>query len=226
MSRFVALEFRPGEHARLYVPEAAAPHRAGAVVFHPWWGLNQDVLDFADRLAGEGFAVVAPDLFGGRVESTIEGAQDAADAADRTVVGAIVLAAVDWLAARLDTGAGVAVLGFSYGAAWSIWAPTRRPGLRATVVYYGTWTGPVIAAASVPVLGHFAERDPYEPAEGVAEFETALREANRETEIYRYPGTGHWFAEPGRADAYDAPAAELAFARTLAFLHARLDGND
>jgi len=34
--------------------------------------------------------------------------------------------------------------------------------------------------------------------------------------MHRYPGTGHWFAEPSR-DAYRA-AADLAFTRTLAFL--------
>jgi carboxymethylenebutenolidase len=158
-------------------------------------------------------------MFDGKVETTVEGAEKTADAADQAVVSSVVLAAVDWLAAR---AAPAAALGFSYGAAWAIWAPTRRPDLAATVVYYGTWTGSVIDGAKVPVLGHFAQNDPYESEDGVAAFEDALRKAGRETEIHRYPGTGHWFAEPSRKDAYDPLAAEVAFGRTLAFLRARL----
>ncbi len=227
MSGFEDLEFRPGETARLYVAGKGSARGdaagSGVVVLHPWWGLNQDVLDFADRLAGAGFAVVAPDMFGGKIETTIEGAEAAADGADKATVGGIVLGAVDFLRGRIGTDAPIAALGFSYGGAWAVWAPTRRPDLRATLVYYGTWSGPVLQGSKVPVLGHFAEKDPYETEEGVAEFEQGLRDAGREAEIYRYPGTGHWFAEPNRQDAYDAAAAELAFGRTVAFLERTLN---
>jgi carboxymethylenebutenolidase len=81
--------------------------------------------------------------------------------------------------------------------------------------------GPSLARSRVPVLGHFAEIDPYETDEGIAAFEAALREAGREAVIHRYPGTGHWFAEPSR-EAYRAPAANLAFERTVAFLDRQL----
>jgi len=73
----------------------------------------------------------------------------------------------------------------------------------------------------VPVLGHFAEDDPYESAETVAEFEQGLRDAGREGVIHRYPGTGHWFAEPSR-DAYQPEAARVAFDRTTTFLKGKL----
>ena len=63
----------------------------------------------------------------------------------------------------------------------------------------------------------FAQDDPYETAETVSAFEEGLRDAGREATIHRYPGTGHWFAEPSR-DAYRAEAADLAFERTVAFL--------
>ena len=56
--------------------------------------------------------------------------------------------------------------------------------------------------------------------------EEALREAGRPATFYRYQGTGHWFFEPDRPDAYDAAAAGLAWERTLSFLRlaADLDG--
>ena len=57
----------------------------------------------------------------------------------------------------------------------------------------------------------------------MAAFEDALRSAGRDVAIHRYPGTGHWFAEPSR-DAYRADPAELAVDRTVAFLRAHLVG--
>ena len=51
----------------------------GVVVLHAWWGLNEDAVAYADRLAAEGFAVVAPDLYRGPTASTIEGAEELQD---------------------------------------------------------------------------------------------------------------------------------------------------
>jgi carboxymethylenebutenolidase len=206
-----------GSTARLYVAGDTSPGSAGVVVLHPWWGLNDDVIAYADQLAASGFSVVAPDLFGGEVVSTIEEAKRLARSADEEAVDAIVLAAVDTLEHRLGSTAKLAALGFSFGAHWSIWGPSQREQVAASVVYYGTTDGPVLTSSKAPVLGHFAEDDPFETQEGVAEFEETLRSGGRDVVIHRYPGTGHWFAEPSR-DAYRREAADLAFERTVEFL--------
>jgi carboxymethylenebutenolidase len=211
-----------GKTARMYVAGDVRPGAAGVALFHAWWGLNDDVVAYADRLADAGFAVMAPDLFGGQVASTIEKAEKLAGGADEDAVEAIVLAAVDNLADRLGSTAKIAALGFSFGAAFAVSAPTQRDRLTVTVVYYGTYTGSILSRARVPVLGHFAETDPYETDEGVAEFEEGLRSAGRDVTIYRYPGTGHWFAEPSK-DAYRREAGELAFERTVAFLRKHVE---
>ena len=52
----------------------------------------------------------------------------------------------------------------------------------------------------------------------MAELEAELRDTGHEVTFYRYPGTGHWFFEPDRSDAYNQEAAKLAWDRTLAFL--------
>lgn len=52
--------------------------------------------------------------------------------------------------------------------------------------------------------------------------ETARRAAGlmpRPVTFHRYGGTGHWFFEHDRAQAYDPEAASLAWERTLAFLN-------
>ncbi|MFL5676794.1 MAG: dienelactone hydrolase family protein [Chloroflexota bacterium] len=207
--------------ARLYVADDETTATGGVLVLHPWWGLNDDVMAYADRLAGEGYHVAAPDMFGGETATTIEEAEKLAHAADEATIDEIVLASLDRLTDAIGPAGKVAALGFSFGAYWSMWSPTRRDQVVASILYYGTSDGPVLEAAKVPVLGHFAEDDPYETAEWVSEFEGVLRSAGRDVVIHRYPGTGHWFAEPSR-DAYQPQAAELAFERTLAFLRSHL----
>lgn len=205
---------------RLYVAGDARPGSAGVVVFHPWWGLNDDVLAYAERLAAAKFVVAAPDMFGGEVATTIEGAERLARGADEEAINAIALATVDRLSERLAPAAKLAAVGFSFGAHWAMWSPSQRDQVVVSVLYYGT-TGDALRATSVPVLGHFAETDPYESDEWVAEFERELRAASRDVVIHKYPGTGHWFAEPSR-DAWRPEAADLAFERTVAFLRQHL----
>jgi carboxymethylenebutenolidase len=195
---------------------------AGVVLLHPWWGLNDDVTRYADRLADAGFAAVAPDLYDGRVATTIDEAEALSESLNEDAADAIALAAVDALGETIgDPSARMATIGFSMGGAWALWLPSLRPEVTATVVYYGSMLGPSLTRARGPVLGHFAETDEYEPEENLAEFERTLRVASRDAEIHRYPGTGHWFAEPSR-DAYDGGAAEFAFERTVAFLRRHL----
>jgi carboxymethylenebutenolidase len=224
MGEFETLEVG-GKTSRLYVAGDVRPGAAGVVVLHPWWGLNDDVIAYVDKLAGAGFAVTAPDMFDGQVASTIEDAERLSGAAERgdaePSVEAIALAAVDDLAERLGPASRLGVLGFSFGAAYATLLPAERDRLVASVDYYGVYTGPHIDRSSAAVLGHFAEADQFESDEGIAELEDTLRAAGREVTIHRYPGTGHWFAEPSR-EAYRAEAADLAFERTVAFFQRHL----
>ena len=205
--------------ASVYLVRPDSPSTGGVLVLHPWWGLNDDVIAYADRLAAAtGLAIAAPDLFDGQVATTTPDAERLSDSAAEDVVNATVDAAAHELAAVVgDPAARLGALGFSFGAHWALWLPAQRSDIAATVVYYGSTEGPILGRARVPVLGHFAESDPYETDEGVAAFETTLRAAGREVEIHRYPGTGHWFAEPSK-DAYVPAAAELAFDRTVDYL--------
>ena len=216
MGRFETIE--AGETTtRLYEAGEARPGAPGVVVFHPWWGLNDDIVAYSDRLAAAGFVVVAPDMYRGSVASTIEEAERLSGSLDEAAADAIALATTDRLVDQQGWGTPVAAVGFSMGGAWAMWTPAERDRLAASVVYYGSLEGPSLTRAAVPVLGHFAETDSYESEEAITAFEGMLRSAGRDVVIHRYPGTGHWFAEPSR-DAYRPTAADLAFERTVAFL--------
>ena len=62
---------------------------AGLMLLHAWWGLNDDVKKRAESLRREGYTVATPDLFGGKVVSTIEEAKSLSggEARDRHAVG-------------------------------------------------------------------------------------------------------------------------------------------
>ena len=204
--------------AYLRVPDGA---RAGVVVLHAWWGLDDDVIAYADRLVDAGFAVLAPDMFRGQVATTPDDAERLSQEGDAGIAGDVAWAAMDRLAEELGPDAPIAVLGWSFGAADAIWAPSVRERAMATVAYYGTYTDSFIAEASAPLLGHFAETDPFTSEDDIRELEEAYRTAGRDITIHRYPGTGHWFAEPSRPE-YRADAAELAFERTVDWLRTTL----
>ena len=215
-----------GRHTTTHISLPRQRAEAGVLVLHPWWGLNADVRTYVDRLADAGFAAAAPDLYDGELATTIPEAERLSDELNEDLADALVLASVDSLGAEIgDPSARIAALGMSMGAAWAVWLPAQRPEVAATVVYYGTVSGPSLSRARTPVLGHFAESDQFETDETVAAFEATLRTAGREVTIHRYPGTGHWFAEPS-TPAYDEAAAELAFERTIDFLRRELLSQD
>lgn len=191
------------------------------LVLHAWWGLNDTVRSYCTQLAGAGFTAFAPDLYRGRVTAQVAEAERLSGElfARLEQPRADLAAAATHLHELTGRPArGVAVIGFSLGAFFALdlsVSDARR--VHSVVVHYGTRPGDY-SAARASYLGHFAENDPFEPGADVDALQAALRGAGRPAQFHRYPGTGHWFAEPDRTQAYDAAAATLAWQRTLAFL--------
>ena len=97
-----------GKAVRTYLSGEITPGAKGVVVLHAWWGLNSDVLAYADMLGAAGFAVSCPGHVrwpGWRRRSTKggePGPSGSAEAPDTDPpVESIALAAVDDLATRL-----------------------------------------------------------------------------------------------------------------------------
>jgi carboxymethylenebutenolidase len=191
----------------------------GVLVLHAWWGLNDTIRGVCTRLAAAGFVAFAPDLYHGQVADTIAGAEALGSALDANHQQAKAeIAAAAAVLDRLTGGAGIGVLGFSLGAYYALDLAAAAPEhIHSVVLFYGSGGGD-FSASRAAYLGHFAANDPYEPAENVEALADTLRHAGRQATFHTYPGTGHWFFEPDRADAFDAAAAALAWERTLAFL--------
>jgi carboxymethylenebutenolidase len=193
----------------------------GVLVLHTWWGLNDTIKAFCTRLVEAGFVAFAPDLYHGKVADTIPDAEALSGTLfeNPNLARADVAAAVTFLNERANqAGRGLAVIGFSLGAYFALDSSITAPeSIRTVVVFYGTGVDD-FSHSQAAYLGHFAENDPFEPRAGVDKLEGYIQQVGRPVTFYHYPGTGHWFFEPDRADAYDQAAATLAWERTLAFL--------
>lgn len=191
------------------------------LVLHAWWGLNDTIKGFCTRLSQTGFVAFAPDLYHGKVATTIADAESLGKALDARHLDAKaeIARAAAFLAQRASHAErGLAVIGFSLGAYYALDLSVADPErVRAVVVFYGTGDAE-FTRAKAAYLGHFAERDPFETPANVDALEAALARSGHEVTFHRYAGAGHWFFEPDRTDAYDAAAARLAWDRTVGFL--------
>jgi carboxymethylenebutenolidase len=215
----------PGSAGTGYLVAPQTEQAPGVLVLHSWWGLTPFFRSVCDRLADEGFVALAPDLHGdNRTADKPDEAELLLASTDPNITANLVLAGTATLRSLPVTPDGpIGILGFSMGASWALWASARAPDYVAAVaVFYGSQDID-FAMASSAYQGHFAEHDEFVDDDSLIELESHLRLLGHPVEFHRYPGTGHWFFEEDRTAAYVQGAAELAWARTVAFLHEHLD---
>ena len=207
--------------------EASLP---GVVVIHEWWGLNDNIRTAARRIAGEGYRVLAVDLYDGSTAETPKAARELMQQAMKQP---------DRLAANLERahaflreelGASrTAVMGWCFGGSMTMTAAITDPKTYdAAVVYYGRLsdvTEEEIALIEFPILGFFGGQDSSIPVESVREFEQMLDDAGKDAEFYVYDDAGHAFANPSGTN-YDPEAAADAWEKTTAFLKENLYETD
>lgn len=192
------------------------------LVLHSWWGLNPFFKGLCDRFSDNGFVALAPDLYGGKVASTVEAAKALraqATASRREPTYKILTAAINYLTRHeAVTTTHVAIVGFSMGGHWALWL-AQRPELpiSATVIFYAVRNGDFTRSSS-RFLFHFAENDEWVSAASARKLRKSLDAAGRTASYYDYPGTHHWFFESDRPEAFHRDAAASAWKRTLAFL--------
>lgn len=206
-------------------PEDMVDPLPAVIVIHEWWGLNDNVRAMADRLAGEGYIVLAVDLFNGAVASSPQEARmqmlkvvENTSAANDNLRQAYEFVSSSAGAPRIGS------LGWCFGGGWSLNAAMLFPEeLDAAVIYYGQVTDDEerLRPISAPLLGLFGSEDKGIPVATVRRFEGALERLRKNYTIHVYEGADHAFANP-TGNAYNAEAAEDAWQKTLEFLDLHL----
>ena len=200
-------------------------HYPAVVMIHEWWGLNDNVRMEARRLAGEGYTVLAVDLYRGKTAQTPEEARNLVIDVVHNPADAIANldAAVSYVKSRGARKVGV--LGWCFGGAWSIReAVDNGNEINADIAYYGT---PVTDQAKLgkmpPFLGLYGGADEGIPADSIHKMEAGLEALHKPVEIKIYEGAYHAFANPS-GQHYNKAAADDAWQRTTAFLAKYLKG--
>ena len=200
----------------------------GVIVVHERWGLDDGVRAQADRLAAQGFVVLAVDLYGGATATDVSSASPLMVQVleNPQLAEDNIRQAYQFL---IDTGPAPAIgaMGWSFGGGWALNTALLFPDeLDATVIYYGQVSDDQerLEPLNVPVLGLFGARDRGVTAETVDGFEAALEALGKDYDIRTFPDVGHGFADPDSA-TYNAVIAEEAWTLTIDFLNRHLVEN-
>lgn len=191
----------------------------GVLVLHAWWGLGPEIEFLCDRFAAFGYVALAPDLYDGDIARTVDAATARRNRLDPERALAQCAAALSFLQHDMNLRIGrVGVCGLSLGGSMALrLAATRPRDVAALVTFYGLAADVDAAQLRMPVVGHFAAHDAFAPSAEVQAFEYALQQGGDASAVHIYPGTGHWFFESDRPEAYDVASAQRAWDRTLAF---------
>mgnify|MGYP003677112971 CR=1 FL=1 len=193
--------------------------RAGVLVIHSWWGRTSSIVEFSSALVREGFAVAVADLFDGQIANTEAEARALRKRPGRKPMYRHLEANLSALREAIQSDQPkIGVVGFSMGGHWAIWL-SQKPEyeISATVLYYAARAGDFSCCQS-QFIAHFAENDPWVSPKTRRNMETAILRAGCPYQPFDYPGTGHWFAECGRHEEFQAESAVLAFERTIRHL--------
>ncbi|MDB5715388.1 MAG: dienelactone hydrolase family protein [Sphingomonadales bacterium] len=208
-------------------PAGPAIKRPAVMVIHESRGLTEHIRDIARRVALAGYLAVAPDFLtvSGGTPIDEDKARDAIGKLDLAATVADGVATVHWLGHIAQSTGKVGAVGFCWGGAMvNRIAIGAGDTLKAGVAYYGPTPDPARAVAvKAAMLLHYAGLDDRVNA-GAPAWISALKAAKVDVEAYTYPGVNHAFNNDTSADRYDKAAADLAWARTLAFFKARLGG--
>lgn len=216
----------------LAIDPAPETPRPVVLIVHEWWGLTDHPKQAADRLAKEGFAAFAVDMFGdGRTTDDPQQAGEWAGAIRRNPGQAIarLQAALDAIQDRDDVDTGrVAVIGYCFGGTVALeaarmgWEP-----LDAAVAFHAGLASGVPQAdrhLKAAVQVHHGAADTLVPDADVAALQKELTESPVDWQLNIYSGAKHGFTNPD-ADArgmdgvgYDKAADERSWAAMLVFL--------
>ena len=194
------------------------------IVIHENRGLVPHIQDVTRRMAQEGFLSLAPDALspvGGTPEDISNVGELFAKLNNKQTVKNFV-AAVNYLKTHPLSNGKVGCTGFCWGGAMTNQVAVNSPDLDAAAPYYGRQPeAEDVPKIKAPIMAHYAENDERINA-GIEKFEEALKQNNKEYQIFKYPGTGHAFNNDSNPARYNAEAAKLAWSRTVEFFKQKL----
>ena len=207
----------------LVQPAGEGPFPA-VVVIHENRGLNPYIEDVARRAAVAGFLALAPDglsPIGGYPGNDDDGRTMQRSLDQQKLRQDMINSAYFLKNHELCTGK-LGAVGFCWGGGMvNLLAVRLGADLNAGAPFYGP-APPTAEVGNIqaPLLLHYAENDNF-VNEARPDYEAALKEHGKNFQMHTYPGTRHGFHN-NSTQRYDEAAANLAWARSVAFFKEQL----
>lgn len=187
---------------------------AEVLLFHHAQGLTKGVHIFADELRKEGHIVHVPDLFEGRLFTTIQEGM----AYVKEIGFEEIMERGERVANELPRN--MVYAGFSLGVLAAQKLVQTREGASGALLFYSCVPTAMFESpwpADLPAQVHSMDADPYFVDDGDIEAARELVASANHVELFLYPGDQHCFADSS-LPFYDAEAAALLMKRVLEFL--------
>jgi carboxymethylenebutenolidase len=216
----------------------------GIILIEDIWGLGDHIKSVADRFAGEGWSVLAPEILPRELLEVLtpefreqmsdpekrNEAQPKLRAAMQPVMQPeyaasalkTLIAGVDYLLADPHVNGTVGVVGFCFGGTYTFHLASHDPRIKAAIPFYGQApTKEEIPNITCPVLALYGDQDT-NLMQTLPALKEDMQEHNKAFEAIVYPGVGHAFFNDSNVHAYNAEAATDAWKKAIAFLAAHL----
>jgi carboxymethylenebutenolidase len=196
------------------------------VVIQEWWGLDAHIKELAERLAGEGFVALAPDLYHGQVATEPDDARKLVMALNGPIALREIGGAIGYLSdLQAVEPKSVGVIGFCAGGRLTLAAAaTGDERIGAVAAFYGGGVQPTpefVGGIKAPVLAIYGEEDAGIPPEQYNGLAAEMDRQEKTFDMVVYPGAGHAFLNDTRP-SYNASAAADAWARAVQWFHTYL----
>lgn len=222
------------------VPEGEV--KGGLIVIHEVWGLSDHIKDVADRLAGEGYLSLAPDLLSETEIASMaspelqEGLFDperrnqvqprlrelmtplqAPGFGEETVRK--LKACFSYLAEKAGKGNRVGVIGFCFGGTYAFSLAVNEPELAVALPFYGhsDMGSDELSKITCPVRAFYGENDE-RLMSGLDDLTKRMKEANVDFKVHTYSDAGHAFFNDTNRFAYNSQAAQSAWEEVKQYL--------
>jgi carboxymethylenebutenolidase len=194
------------------------------ILAHDSMGVDKEFTAVADRLAAEGFLVLAPDLYRGRMAQDADKGRELAILLDTHEAFAIISALAAHLKFLPEVGDHrVGLVGLGIGGHVALEGGGASTDLSAVVTACARPTTNVedLRRIGVPILAVYGEKDEAVTQQEIEAFRSALSLSGRTATVTAYPGEGRDLMKAPVEGQQDAAAGQ-AWAAMIAFLRSHL----
>ena len=223
----MTVEFPGGNPSKNTKGFLARPKEAGTypavIVIHEIWGLVDHIKDVTNRLAHEGYASLAVDLFEEKIVTKLEEGRELREKFSEEKILADLKGALTYLKTlSFVKPSRMGSVGFCMGGGLSLLLACHNMEV-APVIFYGRNPSPIELVKNLqkPILGNYAGADMAITESDIILLKETLTKYGKKFDIKTYPGAPHAFFNDTSA-SFRTDAARDAWERTLNFFNKEL----